>query len=305
MDKKVLMLAQTIKDDFNLLEWEKNGVDTSVILREHNVILRAVRRYWIKWRLPFQGIWLGSWKHKFADYDMVIFTASWLAEGIPHWMRKQKECPRIIWWYWNSVVEDDHPERVLEEDAEKWSFDPEDCVEYGMRHNSQYYFDSFQVPGDCEIKKDVYYLGSNGGRMQEVLRFAEEANRQGIGLDFNIFEPKEKNWKKVKGLKFFKNSMDYKENLRHIGESKAILEIIRPGQSGQTLRSLEALFHKKKLITNDQNILNKDFYRPENVFVLGKDKIEDLKSFLDTPYEEVDEEIVKYYEAFHWLERFF
>lgn len=304
MDKKVLILSQTTKDDYNLKEWRKNGMDTGITLKECNIVLRMLRRIWMKYSLPFQSIWYGTWKKNFTKYDMVLLHGTWLAEGIPNWMRKKKDCPEIIWWYWNSVVSADQPERVKNEDAKKWSFDPEDCLSYGMQFNTQYYFESFQLPKDTVVENDIYYLGSNGGRMKDVLAFVKEATSQGLKLDINVFEPQKKKWEDESGIQYFSETMDYEENLKHISECKAILEIIRPGQKGQTLRAMEALFHQKKLITNDVTILNKDYYRPENIFVLGKDRISYLKSFFELPYVPVEKEIRDYYEAHNWLKRF-
>ena len=47
-----------------------------------------------------------------------------------------------------------------------------------------------------------------------------------------------------------------------------------------------------------------DFYRPNNIFVLGIDKLENLKSFLELPYEKVNEDIKVRYEFSRWIERF-
>ena len=48
-----------------------------------------------------------------------------------------------------------------------------------------------------------------------------------------------------------------------------------------------------------------NFYRSENIFIYGEDKIENLANFIDTPYAEVEEEIVKYYDFDNWILRFF
>ena len=74
--KKVLILSQTDKDDYALLEWQKNGVDTDITLKDCNKLLRAVRRIWIKFHLPFQHIWYGDWKDHMDEYDPFRFIGS-------------------------------------------------------------------------------------------------------------------------------------------------------------------------------------------------------------------------------------
>lgn len=64
---------------------------------------------------------------------------------------------------------------------------------------------------------------------------------------------------------------------------------------------MESIFFEKKLITTNEDIANYDFYRKENVFIIGKDDYKDLPKFLNTPYKK----IVDYYDYHNWIKRFF
>lgn len=308
MDKKILILSQTTKEDYALMEWKKNGADVGITLKEHNVLLRAVRRYWMKFHLPFGHIWYGDWKRQFMDYDMVLIHGTWLAEDIPRWMRKKmqretsKKPSKIIWWYWNTVVEQDHPDRVSAQDCEKWSFDKQDCETYHMKYNTQYYFASYPLP-TTEVVTDVCYLGTDGGRKEKLVELQKQLKEQSITTDFRILVQKIPD-SLEEGIMYFTEKVDYAENLRQIAQSKAIVEILREGQIGQTLRPLEAMFHKKKLITNDLRIVEYDYYCPENIFVLGLDDMQRMSEFLNTSYQEIPEHIRNKYESKAWLERF-
>jgi hypothetical protein len=68
---------------------------------------------------------------------------------------------------------------------------------------------------------------------------------------------------------------------------------------------MEAMFFNKKLITDNLDVLNLDFYKEENIFVLGYDKEERLGTFLSSPYTPVDGDILKQYTWEVWLDRFF
>ena len=67
---------------------------------------------------------------------------------------------------------------------------------------------------------------------------------------------------------------------------------------------MEALFLEKKLITNNKDIKNYDFYNPSNIFILGENNIEDIKEFINKPYEKVEQKIIDYYDFEQWLSRF-
>lgn len=307
--KNGLLILDIDKVDYSLQEWEKNRVKVDLSLKKCNIFLRAIRRFWVKFHLPFQNIWYGDWKKHLSEYHTILLHGSWLVEGIPHWIRKKnkksKDDLRIIWWYWNRVVSIDHPDKILDDDCEKWSFDQMNCKQFHMNFNTQYYFQSLKIPENSSIKNDIYYLGSDGGRLPMLMGLYQQFEKMHLKADYNILATKHTMYYEKYPHCFIENKIEYKENLRHIGECKAILEIIREDQSGQTLRPLEALFHQKKLITNDSNIDSMVYYHPDNIFILGKNEIDQLPEFLEKPYHPIPQHIIDIYESEAWLKRFF
>lgn len=99
--------------------------------------------------------------------------------------------------------------------------------------------------------------------------------------------------------------MSYSLLLDYVAKSKAILDIVQEGQEGLTLRSMEALFFEKKLITNNQSIIKEKFYRKENIFIIGHDKIDEIEEFMNAAYIKNTEEVLKYYDFNAWINRFF
>lgn len=77
------------------------------------------------------------------------------------------------------------------------------------------------------------------------------------------------------------------------------------GQSGLTLRVMESIFYKKKIITNNKEIIRYDISNPESVFILGVDSDDQLKNFLETPYKEHDNSVTEQYNLYNWTKRLF
>lgn len=82
--------------------------------------------------------------------------------------------------------------------------------------------------------------------------------------------------------------------------SGCILDSAQSGQSGLTIRVFEALGAKKKLITTNKDIINYDFYRPENIYVYDGN-FDSNNIFFKSQYQEIDEEIYKKYSLSNWL----
>ena len=82
--------------------------------------------------------------------------------------------------------------------------------------------------------------------------------------------------------------------------SRCVLDSAQDGQLGLTIRVLEALGAKKKLITTNEDVINYDFYKPENIYVYeGKIDLENV--FFTHEYKEVNKEVYEKYSLRSWL----
>ena len=82
--------------------------------------------------------------------------------------------------------------------------------------------------------------------------------------------------------------------------SRCILDSPQDGQLGLTIRVLEALGAKKKLITTNHDVVNYDFYKKENIYVY--DGCFDYNSiFFNSDYVEIDKNIYEKYSLRNWL----
>lgn len=81
-----------------------------------------------------------------------------------------------------------------------------------------------------------------------------------------------------------------------------MIDIAHPNQKGLSMRPFEALGLKRKLITNNTDIKNYDFYNENNIFVVNDfNNIEIPDSFLNNPYEELPDKIYEKYYIKNWL----
>jgi hypothetical protein len=101
--------------------------------------------------------------------------------------------------------------------------------------------------------------------------------------------------------------ISYEEVIIEDISSKAILDINNNDEYGMTMRELEALFLKKKLITNNTAIKDRDYYHKNNVFIIDytvMSPFEGLKDFFTIPFAPIDDIIIKSYSVESWFQRF-
>jgi hypothetical protein len=90
-----------------------------------------------------------------------------------------------------------------------------------------------------------------------------------------------------------------------IKKSKTIIDIQHPSQSGLTMRTLEMLGAKRKLITTNKHIEEYDFYDKNNVLVIDRNQTDINMDFLKSKFQNIDENIYYKYSLNSWLSHIF
>ena len=152
-------------------------------------------------------------------------------------------------------------------------------------------------------KYDAFFVGLDKGRTKELSKLKSIFDCKDISYRFHVVGDK---GKKIKGLdQNYDSPLSYEEVINNDLDSRVIIDIVSNGQNGLTLRPLEALNLKRKLLTNMETIVRHRLYNSNNIFIIGKDDDSRLKEFVMTPFDENNyEQLVDYYSFKQWLNRF-
>ena len=170
--------------------------------------------------------------------------------------------------YANYLAENGAFDRLL-------TIDPSDAKTFGMvLCNTPYSVNKIQQEKH-DIDNQVYYCGSDSGRMYLLYRFWLEAKKRGIAVEYNLsfadrFIDFFENDDKISFAKFF----PYDEVVERVLKSKCILDITQVDQSALTVRPYEAVVYNKKLLTNNKSILNFKYYNSK--YMQYFERVEDI-----------------------------
>lgn len=262
------------------------NIENYYIVEQNSFLFRLLR----KLNMLNKSLFFGIWKYNLKKYDYIILGENGYTSNISKYIKKKNPKCKIIMYYWN-ILNDEY-KKILEDKNidEFWTFDKSEAEKYNLKYNPQFYSKKI-ISHNIEINQDVVFMGRAKDRKKELKNLEEIIKKLGIKTNFFIIEKE-------------KDLIKYNEYLKQVYTSKCILDYNQEGQVGLTLRPMEALFCQKKLITNNKDIINYDFYNPNNIFVLGIDDINKVKEFIDSPYQEIDEKILNYYDYESWLKRF-
>ena len=154
-----------------------------------------------------------------------------------------------------------------------FSFDPGDC----KRHGFEYIYSTFSKPdfveNDEKYKNNIFFVGAAATRLDLLHRCFNNISSKIENCEFRIVGVEKKQQEFPQYIKY-NQSLSYKEALKYAYNSECLIEVVREGQTGVTLRTCEAILFNKKLLTNNKQLLKMPFYN--KCFMKVFDKPEDI-----------------------------
>lgn len=188
---------------------------------------------------------------------------------------------------------------------EAWTFDPRDARQFDIGLIEQVFRHDPAADGAPDTKDiDLYFIGTDKGRMDELMQWKDLFERNGRSTHFHIVGDRRKVYSPEHRALVTDAWIPYAANIALARRARVILELLQGTQSGPTMRAIEALFFGSKLITNNLSIVDCEFYDPSRVFVIGRDRTEDLQRFLDTPAVPASAALLRKHEIRTWLDKF-
>lgn len=320
-----MILAQITNNEILFLGNTNGYIEKLFIYDKKNVkniyknlpykILNHIKKIYFYFNLPKKSIWFSLNDIDWKKYKVIIiFECLYPIEVISYIRRKSKA--RIIYWLWDPIERNsggklynsfnEHMKLNLLKNekcykCEIWSFDKADCKKYNLYYNNQTTIKFNLLKNN--IKYDFFYIGHyKKGRDTILEELGMIFNSKNLNYKLYIVSNKENN--KYKNIKILNHDLNYKEIVEYIFKTKCIIELVDKNQNGITWKPLEAMFYKRKLITNFEKIIEYDFYNPKNIFILGKDDISNIDEFINSKYEEIPEYIINKYTIDGWVDHF-
>lgn len=189
---------------------------------------------------------------------------------------------------------------------EVFSFEPKDCKKYGFTFITNFIYEGkFKTIYKQNTKYDVFNITSyDRKRYPLLLKIASLLKKQQQPYKFIV-----KTEKKIdnKGLlEIISESIPLNDVKTYIQKSKCMLDLaVIHKHQGLTFRVFEAMGLNKKIITNNKDIINYDFYNPQNILVINTENPVISNHFLNSPYDPVPESIYKKYTLKSWIRTVF
>ena len=198
-----------------------------------------------------------------------------------------------------------------------YSFDKNDILNY-PNLEMQFYtnFSAYNktIIPYSERNIDLFYIGGIGGKKTEQRRdlmLTKFLNNLEGNLDINVFIHDDEESLKLesKSIKYTKKYLSLWDSLEKTKNAKCVLDLCKNHHIGLSFRFFDCLSTETKIITNNKDVINYDFYLPENIMIVDFEKKilnnNQFKDFIERPYKKLPENIISKYRIDLWLSNMF
>lgn len=221
---------------------------------------------------------------------------------------------RFTLYFWDSYknMPSDSASKVALFDR-AFTFDPIDASnDPRLKYRALFYLDEYAQRSDVKQDIDLFFFGTIHSDRYQVLSRLERALLPGVKVKKILyFSSRVVYWARrllqpafwrSKKSEFIFKPVSKAELKTLLGRSRVVLDIERPIQAGLTMRTIEAVGARKKVITTNPFAAQTDIYRPENVLVIDRDNIVIPENFFLSDFVDLPDDINKKYSLDGWLD---
>lgn len=207
---------------------------------------------------------------------------------------------RSIGFFNDSATRCPKIKKVVSAFDQAFSFEKEDCEKLGLKFAPNWIYEENRNSHNGPFEFKVFNISSKDKRLPVLSKIIAELKSKQIKHKIIVFSTGEECPKSE--VEFFFQRISLEEISKYIEKSKSLLDIKRDGQFGLTFRIFESIGLQKKLITTNPDIVNYDFYNPNNILVIDEKNPEIPISFFESDYEKLPEEIYQKYTIKGWIQ---
>lgn len=316
-DKKVFLIAPQFfgYEKEVRSEIERRGAQVDFLLDRpfSSPFLKAVTRWRRQWVMAAADRYYREHTNLAADYDYVfVVNGQTLSAAVLEKWRSQFKRAKFFLYMWDSFDNREDAIDNLRYFDHVFSFDRHDAQTHSLHFRPLFFSSGFENCLDHDIHWDVSFVGT---AHTDRFAVASKVARQ-LGSDIKAYwylflQAKWVYWAhklinpgfrraKMKDFRF--DPLSKADVQRVFFTSAAVLDIEHPRQTGLTMRTLETLGARRKLITTNSSVQSYDFFSPNNICVIDRHNPILPVDFLQTPYVDVDPAIYERYRLEGWLD---
>ncbi|WP_315154269.1 hypothetical protein [Capnocytophaga leadbetteri] len=246
------------------------------------------------------------------DFIFVIKGDVIIPESLEIIREKNKKAKAIL-YLWDSIKRMSNYKKIESYFDTIYSFDRVDTLNNkNLKFKPLFYRSEYKKDeSNDSFLFDLFFIGwAHSDRAALLQKIASNLEEQKLKVKFFIFVGRmsyyiSKSIRAVRSMTIQK-PISPKEVVKYSRQSRAILDLAHPLQTGLTMRTIEVLFGiNRKLITTNKDIANYSFYNENNILIINRENLEIPKSFFEKEFISYPKEFIESFFIENWVKDFF
>lgn len=250
---------------------------------------------------------------KELDYFIAIRGSS-LRPDTMEWIKKScsSKC-KFIMYQWDGVKNNETILNIAGFFDRVLTFDKTDALKQNWLYRPLFFMSDYT---DLNVSKDIdilFICSLHSNRAKILNQLKVIANEKGYKLKvvahlnrFLFYKYKYIN-KKAEVIEADNKDLSFKplsirDSYKLYSRSKVVVDYTNLNQTGFTMRTIESVGNRCKIVTNNKLILDSDFYDEQNISVYDEDKFAIPDHFVNEPYKNIPDEVYSRYDLKKWID---
>ena len=255
-----------------------------------------------------------------ASYDYVfVLNGQTLPPGLLADLRSQHPDAVFLFYIWDAIANRPNAKDLLPVFDRTYSFEPEAALGHAMRFRPLFFAPRFGTPrGAAETgaeKYDISFIGTAHTDRYRVVKKVDAAlpghvrrfwylylQARWVLAAYRLTNPA---FRGARARDFEFATLGPDDGARIFWESRAVLDIEHPAQTGLTIRTFETMGAGKKLVSTNRNLARYAFFDPARFALIDRENPAIPPGFLDAPAQPMEESIRNRYSVAGWIDEIF
>ena len=249
-----------------------------------------------------------------AIRDVLVIKGEALSCSAIRGLRAALPEARFTLYFWDGYgnMPKDSPAKVPLFDR-AFTFDPADAAtDLRLRYRPLFFLDAYANLPPAQPDIDLLFFGTAHGDRYAVLRRLSRVLPQGVRFEKVLYFPSQLIYvarrvldPRLRGARrsdFIFRPLGKPDVLRLVSRARAVVDIERSVQTGFTIRTMETVGAGKKLVTTNSKVLAAEFYDPDNVAVIDRQRPTLPATFFERPYNPPPARLLSRYSLSGWID---
>lgn len=278
-------------------------------------LMAAVTRFWpaavMRAASRLYAARLAELGHPDYDLVLVINGQTLTTETLLGWRQRWPRASFVL-YMWDSFGNRAHALANMRHFDRCLSFDRNDAARHGLVFRPLFFVPGFERSSPADPRHDISFVGTMHSDRYAVLSAVRRAlpaagqafwylflQAPWVYWAYRVLKP---GFRRAAIAEFRFQPLSKPQVQEIFAQSRAILDIEHPLQTGLTMRTLETLGARKKLVTTNAGIRDYDFYVPENICIIDRQRPVIPPDFFRAPYREVAPAVYQRYRLAGWMD---